>query len=144
MGSVARFCARPIKEHWTALKRILRYLKGTSYYGLQYNGSTTPEFIRYSHSDWPGDVGDRKSTSEYVFLFGGAAITWKSSKQSCVALSTAEAEYVALAAAAQEAIWLQQLFNDLLNRNIIETTIQEDNQSAICLAKNHQVHGRMK
>ena len=61
-----------------------------------------------------------------------------------MALSTAEAEYVALSAAAQEAVWLQQLSSDLLNRNIRETTIFEDNQSAICLAKSQQVHGRTK
>ena len=58
--------------------------------------------------------------------------------------STAEAEYVALSAAAQEAVWLQQLTSDLLNKSIQETTILEDNQSAICLTKNQQVHGRTK
>ena len=79
-----------------------------------------------------------------MFVLGGTAISWKSSKQTCVALSTAEAEYVALSAAAQEAMWLQQLASDLLNKNIRETTILEDNQSAICLAKNQQVHGRTK
>ena len=61
-----------------------------------------------------------------------------------MALSTAEAEYVALSAAAQEAVWLQQLTSDLLNKSIQETTIREDNQSAICLTKNQQVHGRTK
>ena len=79
-----------------------------------------------------------------MFLLGGAAISWKSSKQTCVALSTAEAEYVSLAAAAQEGIWLQQLMGDLLNENIRETTILEDNQSAIYLAKNQSIHGRTK
>ena len=79
-----------------------------------------------------------------MFLFGDAAITWKSSKQTCVALSTAEAEYVALATAAQEAVWLQQLMNDLMNKNIQEILIFEDNQSTICLAKNQQAHGRTK
>ena len=79
-----------------------------------------------------------------MFLLAGAAISWKSSKQTCVALSTAEAEYVALSAAAQEAVWLQQHSSDLLNKTIRETTILEDNQSAVCLAKNQQVHGRTK
>ena len=67
-----------------------------------------------------------------MFLLAGAAISWKSSKQTCVALSTAEAEYVALSAAAQEAVCLQQLSSDLLNKIIRETTILEDNQSTIC------------
>ena len=79
-----------------------------------------------------------------MFHLGGAVISWKSSKQTCVALSTAEAEYVALATASQEAIWLQQLMGDLLNESIRETTILEDNQSAICLAKNQSIHGRTK
>ena len=123
VGSVARFCAKPSKQHWTAIKRIFRYLKGTSNFGLLYNGNASPSCVGYSDADWAGDVGDRKSTSGYMFLFGGTAISWKSSKQTSVALSTTEAEYVALAAAAQEAIWMQQLFSELLNTNIQETTI---------------------
>ena len=144
VSSVARFCACPTKEHWTAVKRILRYLKGTSNLGLLYRDNTPTEITGYSDADWAGDIGDRKSTSGYAFLLGGAAISWKSNKQTCVALSTAEAEYVALSAAAQEAVWLQQLVSDLVNKSIRETTILEDNQSAICLAKNQQVHGRTK
>ncbi len=144
VSSVARFCAKPTTEHWTAVKRILRYLKGTSILGLLYRENGSGEITGYSDADWAGDVGDRKSTSGYMFLLGGAAISWRSSKQTCVALSTAEAEHVALSAAAQEALWLQQLASDLLNKSIRETTILEDNQSAICLAKNQQVHGRPK
>lgn len=144
VGSVARYCAKPTKEHWMGVKRILRYLKGTVDFGLLYSREASPDCVGYCDADWAGDVGDRKSTSGYVFLQGGAAITWKSSKQSCVALSTAEAEYVALSAAAQEAIWLQQLTSDLLNKNIRETTIHEDNQSAMCMAKNQQSHRRTK
>ena len=96
----------------------------------------------YSDADWAGDIGDRKSTSGYMFLQGGAAISWKSNKQPCVALSTTESEYVALSAAAQEAIWIQKLTSDLLNKNIHGTTIMEDNQSTICLAKNQLTHGK--
>ena len=144
VSCVARFCAKPTKEHWTAVKRILRYLKGTSNLGLIYKGDIAHEVAGYSDAEWAGDIGDRKSTSGYIFLLGGAAISWKSCKQTCVALSTAEAEYVALSAAAQEAMWLQRLVSDLLNKSIQETVIFEDNQSAICLAKNQQVHGRSK
>lgn len=144
VSCAARFCAKPTKQHWSAVKRILRYLKGTSRFGLAYKGDTANAVTGYSDADWAGDVGDRKSTSGYVFMLGGAAISWRSSKQTCVALSTAEAEYIALSAAAQEAAWLQKLVSDLLNKNIQETVILEDNQSAICLAKNQQVHGRTK
>ena len=119
-------------------------MKGTSNLGLLYRENSSGEITGYSDAYWAGDVGDRKSTSGYMFLLGGAAISWKSSKQTCVALSTAEAEYVALSAAVQEALWLQQLASDLLNKSIRETTILEDNQSAVCLAKKDQVHGRTK
>ena len=118
------------------MKRILRYLKGTCNYGLLYRKDASAELTGYSDADWAGDVGDRKSTSGYIYLLGGAAISWKSSKQSCVALSTTEVEYIALSSAAQEAIWLQQLMSDLLNKRVQEATILEDNQSTICLAKN--------
>jgi len=72
------------------------------------------------------------------------AITWSSKKQPCVALSTAEAEYVALASAAQEAVWLRQLMSELGNAPTGPTTLFEDNQSAIAMTKNPQLHGRTK
>ena len=101
--SAACFCASPTKEHWTAVKRILRYLNGSRQLGLLYRANTLNEDITgFADADWAGDVGDRKSTSGYVFLLGGAAVSWKSAKQTTVALSTAEAEYVALSTASQE------------------------------------------
>ena len=121
MSSVARFCSKPTKEHWVAVKRTLRYLKGTNNYGICYNGDTEGEVVGFLDSDWAGDISDRKSTSGFVFIQAGGAISWKSSKQTCVALSTAEAEYIALAAAVQEALWLQQLETDLLNKCIKKT-----------------------
>ena len=84
-----------------AIKRILRYLKGTFNFGLMYSEHSSSVCVGYADADW---AEDRKSTSGYVFMLGGAAVSWRSSKQSSVALSTAEAEYVALSAAAQEAI----------------------------------------
>ena len=141
----ARFCASPTKEHWTAVKRILCYLKGTQQFGLVYKANTSSDEIAgFSDSDWAGDVGDRKSTSGYAFLLGGAAVSWKSTKQTTVALSTAEAEYIALFSASQEAIWLQQLISDLSKKALHKMIIYEDNQYTICLAKNQAVHGRTK
>lgn len=78
------------------------------------------------------------------FLIGDTAISWRSQKQTCVALSTAEAEYIALASATQEAIWLEQVASDIFCGTSAITTIFEDNQSAISLAKNPQFHGKMK
>ena len=91
-----------------------------------------------------GDTDDRKSRSGYLLQMSGVAVSWRSKKQTCVALSTAEAECMALACAAQEAIWMRQLLTDLRNNPTVATQIFEDNQSAICLAKNPQFHGRAK
>uniref|UniRef100_A0A1X7UD26 Reverse transcriptase Ty1/copia-type domain-containing protein n=1 Tax=Amphimedon queenslandica TaxID=400682 RepID=A0A1X7UD26_AMPQE len=91
-----------------------------------------------------GDIDDRKSTSGYLFKFTGASISWRSRKQSCVALSTAEAEYTSLATAGQEAIWLSRLITELKRGTENPVTLYEDNQAAICLSKNPQFHWRSK
>ena len=97
----------------------------------------------YSDADWGGDRSDRKSTSGYLFQVCGAAVSWRSKKQTCVALSTAEAEYMALASATQEAVWLEQLTADFGIGTPEKTiVIFEDNQSAISMTKNPQFHGR--
>ena len=145
VGMCARFSAEPLSQHWMAVKRILRYLKGTIHLGLMYEQTTNNELTGYSDADWAGDLNDRKSTSGYVFILNGAAVSWKSSKQGCVALSTAEAEYMALASATQEAIWMSRLVREFTNADHLNPVkIYEDNQSAICIAKNHQQHGRTK
>ena len=95
------------------LERIIRYLKGTLDFGLLYGKDGSKDCFGYSDADWAGDIDDRKSTSGYLCQIGGTAISWRSKKQTCVALSTAEAEYMALVNAAQEAIWLRQLITDL-------------------------------
>ena len=85
----------------------MRHLSGTLDYGLLYGYNDN--FAGFSDADWAGDCSDRKSTSGFVFMLSGAAISWNSKKQTCVALSTAEAEYIALAETAQEAVWVQKL-----------------------------------
>ena len=100
--------------------------------------------VGYCDADWAGSVDDRKSTSGYLFSLSGAPVSWHSKKQSCVALSTAEAEYVALANAAQEMVWLRQLADDLTFCTTKPTIIHKDNQSAIAMAKHPQLHGKMK
>ena len=112
VNNMAKFCDKPTKQHWVAIKRIFRYLKGPQKYGLLYNRSDS-NCVGFSDADWGGDLDDRTSTSGYVFQVGGTAISWRSKNQAYVALSTAEAEYIALASTAQESIWLQQLLADL-------------------------------
>ena len=91
------------------MKRTLRYVKGTKDLSLLYANNEPKECVGYSDADWGGDADDRKSTSGFLFQIGGTAVNWRSKKQMCVALSTAEAEYMALTSAAQEAIWLREL-----------------------------------
>ena len=131
-------------EHWKSIKHIMHYLNGTQNYGLLYDKEKVTDFIGYSDEDWAGDSDDHRSTSGYVFELSGAAVSWRSKKQSCVALSTAEAEYMALASAAQEAVWMQGLQNYLNEASVKSILIYEDNQSTICIAKNPQYHERAK
>ena len=144
VNTVAKFSSSPTEVHWTAVKRIMRYLKGTSGYGVNYVKCTKDSLAGYCDADWAGDVNDRKSTSGYVFTLAGAPVSWRSKKQSCVALSTAEAEYIALASAAQEAVWLRELLKQLDGPMAEATIVYDDSQSAIAMTKNPQFHGRAK
>ncbi len=112
--SVAKFCSEPRKSQWTVMKRILRYFKGTLNHGLLYSHGEQQDCFGYSDSDFAGDLNDRKSTSGYIFMLSGAGISWRSKKQTSVALSTAEAEYIALSISVQEAMWLKQLTSELV------------------------------
>ena len=141
--NVAKFCSKPTNIHWSAVKRIFRYLKGTVGLGLMYKMSNK-NCTGYSDADWAGDRSDRRSTSGQCFILGSGLISWRTSKQKCVALSTAEAEYVALAAASQEAVWLRQLLKDLKFGSDDPLVVNEDNQSAICIAKNPKDHAKTK
>ena len=144
VSSAARFASKPTKQHWTAVKIIFRYLNGTISLGLLYSREKEKECTGYSDADCAGNVNNRKSTSCFVFKLCGGAISWRSKQQSTVALSTAEAEYIALASAAQESVWLQELLSNMKETSVKPATIFEDNKSAICLAKNPRYHGRAK
>lgn len=101
VGVVSGYMEAPGREHWAAIKRILRYLKGTTDYGCVYarGGELPPMLLGYSDSDYAGDVEDKRSTSGAVYFLGRSLVTWSSQKQKIVALSYCEAEYVAAAAA---------------------------------------------
>ena len=124
---LTKFSSKPTNQHWTALKRVMRYLKGTVNFDILYSRKFS---IGYSDADWAGNLDDRQSTSGYLFKISGGAISWRGKKQQCVILSTAEAEYLALANAAQEAVWLRRLSTDLQNTQESPTKIYEDNQPA--------------
>eukprot|EP00257_Ricinus_communis_P013310 XP_015570721.1 uncharacterized protein LOC107260780 [Ricinus communis] len=97
VGLINRYMEAPTNSYMKAGKRILRYVKGTSDYGLFYLPLESFSLVGYSDSDWGGDVDDRKSTTGFVFSIGEIAFTWSSKKQSIVTLSTCEAEYVVAA-----------------------------------------------
>ncbi|KAH9657251.1 hypothetical protein KPL70_022991 [Citrus sinensis] len=142
IGVVNRYMANPGGEHWIAVKRILRYIKGTSDVALCYGGS---EFtVRgYVDSDFAGDLDKRKFTTGYVFALAGAAVSWVSKLQTVVALSTTEAEYMVATQAYKEAIWIQRLLEELGHKQE-KISVFCDSQSALHIAKNPAFHSRTK
>lgn len=140
---VSRFVTDPKPIHWTAVKRIFRYLKGTMSEGIVYGGDKE-DLIAFSDSDYAGCLDSRKSTSGYLFTLAGSAVTWSSQRQSIVALSTTEAEYVSACEAAKEAIWLRLLLSDVGVTLNGPTQMQLDNQGSIKLIENPAFHKRTK
>jgi hypothetical protein len=130
-------------EHLAAAKRVLRYLQGTKDIGIKFSGGNKI-LTGYSDSDWGGDPDTSRSTTAYLFHFAGGPISWSSRLQPTVALSSSEAEYMALCSATQEAIYLRQLTEDFGYRQTRPTRIYEDNQGCIALTKNPVLHKRTK
>ena len=161
VNRLAAYTANPSLQHTTALKRILRYLAGTKDYGITYRKSPDSEgnafhgysdamyqkspnnesntFHGYSDAAY-ANTDDYKSTSGYVFLAGGGAITWRSKKQTTIALSSTEAEYVALSEAGREACWLRNLYDEIGYKQPKLTLIRGDNDGSIAMARNAQFH----
>jgi hypothetical protein len=134
----------PSQSHWEQAKRVLRYLKGTADSVLMYGGAPSSKLVGWSDSDYASDIGERRSRTGFVFMLNGAAVSWKSQRQQTVALSTAEAEYMALTAATQEAMFFKQLLHELHPGSGYAITIHQDNQSCIALSKNSTTTGRSK
>ncbi|XP_047309920.1 secreted RxLR effector protein 161-like [Impatiens glandulifera] len=110
---LSRFLNEPSQIHFASAKRILRYLKGTKTQGIELKKESECKLVGYTDSDWAGSIDDRKSTSSYIFCLGSNVISWSSRKQKSVALSSAEAEYIACTDAACEAVWLQRILKDM-------------------------------
>ena len=145
VGILSRHMENPNQEHYSGVKRVLRYLKGTENYGLFYRkGALRGELIGYSDSDFAGDSTDRKSTSGHIFFLGGMAVSWSSQKQSIVALSSCEAEYIAATSATCQAVWMSRLLGELMRTEAMKVKLLVDNQSAITLSKNPVHHNRTK
>ena len=138
--------SNPGLEHFQGVKRILRYLKGTLDYGRKFKAQEKADITiqGFADADWAGDVTTRKSTSGYIFQLGNTTVSWKTKKQSIVALSSTEAEYVSSCLAVQETVWLRNFLASVGYEQLHPTTIYEDNQGAIALSKNAKSHPRTK
>jgi len=141
---ISRYMENPKEIHLLAAKRIFRYLQGTADFGLLYKKGEHSDLMGFTDSDYTGDQDDRKSTSGYVFMLGTGAVSWSSKKQPIVTLSTTEAEFVAAASCACQAIWLRRILEEIQFKQQGETSIYCDNSSTIKLSRNPVLHGRSK
>lgn len=146
---VSRFMHNPRKEHWNALNWILRYLKGTSHFGLLFDKNSMKEigvmgFVEgFVDSDFAGDLDKRHSISGYAFSLCGSVVSWRASLQSVTALSTTEAEYVLATEGVKETIWMQGLICELgVPQYVIK--VYYDSHSVICLTKNDMYQFKTK
>ena len=137
-STLSRFLKDPRTNHLAAAKHVLRYIKGTLDVGLVFRGNARCQLVGYSDADWAGDKVDRKSVTGYVFMLAGCAITWKTKKQQTVAMSSTEAEYMALGETVKELLWLSQLLKHI-GLKFGPPTIFEDNEGCKLLS-NHPVH----
>lgn len=143
--NVSQFNQNHGQAHWKAVKRILRYLKGTLNCKLTYSRDSKFEHLTgYSDADWGSSFCNFASCSGYVFLWHGGAISWASKKQPTVATSTAESEYLALTAASKEALWLVELKDEIINDGKPMIRIMCDNKGAIDLTKSGAFNARTK
>lgn len=141
----AGFQCGATEEHWVHLKRILRYLKGTMNYKLLYRRDESAEMLEaYADADWGNDPNDRRSVSGYVVKLFGSTVTWATKKQSSVALSTTEAELMALCQASCEVVWIVNVLNSVGVKVVEPITVYEDNQPCIAVTVEPRKHKRMK
>ncbi|KAM1496473.1 hypothetical protein ACFX13_031508 [Malus domestica] len=143
VNQVCQFMQSPMASHYLAVKRILRYLKGTMTHGIRYTKGSL-SLRSFSDADWAGDPNDRRSTTGLVVFLGNNPISWASKKQQTVSRSSIEAEYRALLSTAAELDWLQQLFQVLQVRIPHPPVLFCDNLSAIALSFNPVQHQRTK
>ena len=145
IGKLSQYCEKPLKSHWSSIKRVLRYIKGTRNVGIKYDGNKSMKPLGYCDSDWAGCLETRKSTEGILFLLAGGAVYWSSKKQSIIATSSCEAEYIASCSAAKTAIWLNNMLGGILGNSAPKPiTVHVDNQGSIGMAYNESINARNK
>jgi hypothetical protein len=144
VNTLSQFLVEPRSVHLVVAKHVMRYLKGTIDCGLSYDGDHDFTLSGYTDADWAGSVSDRKITSGCCFSLGSAMISWQSRKQSSIALSIMEEEYIVTCSASCEAIWIRKLLTSLFDLEMRATLILCDNQSCLKMTKNLVFHDRSK
>ena len=147
VNKLAQFTQNPRQIHWTAVKRVFRYLKYTRTNKLTYRGDDdllNTDFNIFCDADWASDTTNRKSVSGYVITMAGGAVSWSLKKQTSVALSTAKAEYMAATYVAKQVLWQRSLFTELDFDIPTTSTIFTDNQAAISISHHPKFHSRTK
>lgn len=141
----AGFQCCPTNEHWVHLKRVLRHLRGTADYKLLYQRrNSTGKLEAFADADWGNDPNDRRSVSGFVVQLHGCTVIWATKKQGSVALSTTEAELMALCQASCEVVWVTNLLQSVGQNVVKPITIYEDNQPCIAVTTDPRKHKRMK
>lgn len=144
VNNASRYLERPSRMHEGAAKRIMKYVKGTSSFGLLYRSNGRQQIKCYSDADYAGDIDTRRSTTGFCFTIGSGVVSWNSERQKSVSLSTTESEYVAASNAVKELVWFKRMLNELSTDGSMESILYVDNQSAIRLIRNPEFHKRSK
>ena len=141
VGVLGRYLSNLGQGHWVATKKVMRYLQRKKYYMLVYRKMENLEVLGYKDSDFAGCLDDLKSTSGYIFMMAGGAISWKSVKQTLRASSTMQAEFIACYGASTQAIWLKNFISGLLVVDSISRPIKIfcDNNDVVFFSKNNKI-----
>jgi hypothetical protein len=144
VNTLSQFLVEHRRVHLFVAKHVMKYLKGTLDFSLNYNGDHDFRLSGYTDSDWAGSVSDRKSTSGCCFILGSTMISWQSRKQSTISLSTTEAKYIVASSTSCEAIWFRKLLKGLFDLEIEAIVILCDNLSCIKMTENQVFHDKSK
>jgi histone deacetylase 1/2 len=144
VNKVCQFLHAPTTVHWTAVKRILRYLRGTISLGLRLSKSSSTIVSAFSDADWAGCPDDRRSTGGFAVYVGSNLVSWNAKKQATVSRSSTEAEYKSLANATAEVMWVQTLLDELGVSQSKAAVLWCDNIGATYLSANPVFHARTK